>query len=74
MQNESKDFLPRFSSISVNTNLYCCHHVWIGPGKIPTEAIFKLHDKYHLYQGIEEQFIPTLCLNEDAICNLQFAR
>lgn len=54
-------------------NLYCLHHIWIGLNKMPSEGVFKLYEKSKLYQGTVGQFIPTLCLNNDAINQLDNA-
>ena len=63
-------------NVSKKLTSYACHSIWIGPSTIPTEAMFSLYEKAQLYT-IEcynnNSFIPTLCLNQDAILNLQYA-
>lgn len=56
--------------------VYACHSIWIGPSAIPTEAIFNLYEKIQMYsidQYHMNSFIPTICLNQDAILYLDQA-
>jgi len=56
--------------------IYVHHSIWIGPFAIPTQAIFNLYEKIQMY-NIENyklnSFIPTICLNQDAILYLDQA-
>ena len=52
---------------------FACHSVWIGPNKLPIQAVLNLYDKARLYtkeHHAQNGFIPVLCLNKDSASQL----
>lgn len=65
-------YLPKFinSQQAVRPVSYACNFLWIGPHSIPLKGIYNLYAKAKSYTGIHGQFIPTLCLDLEAILQL----
>lgn len=65
-------YLPKFinNQQAVRPFSYACNFVWIGPDQIPLRGICNLYAKAKSYTGIYGQFIPVLCLDDEAILQL----
>ena len=65
-------YLPKFinNQQAVRPVSYACNFLWIGPHQIPLRGIYNLYAQAKSYTGIYGQFIPALCLDDEAILQL----
>lgn len=66
-------YLPKFinNQQAIRSVNYACNFLWIGSHPIPLQGICNLYFVAKSYTGTQGQFIPTLCLDTEAILHLE---